>query len=190
MNTRHLKLNYALAVAFSGGPDSTCLLHLLKQISTKIPGSNLPMDVLAITVDHGLQATSSAMTDQCALIAKSLDVNHISVKIPWDQPPFPPLPGEHMAFEKIARYARYHVLFDVMQRENISDIAFGHHADDQVETALLRILNRSSEYGASAMRPARRWGMGFGKGPGSLSWVGHLGMDKWILRPLLRIPKV
>lgn len=77
-----------------------------------------------------------------------------------------------------------------MEREDLSVIAFGHHADDQVETALLRMSNGSSQYGLAGMRPCRRWGMGFGNESSGLAWAGHLGMKKWIIRPFLQMPKV
>ena len=130
------------------------------------------------------------MTEQCSELAAFLQVRHMKIKIPWNAPPFPGLPEKGVAFEKLAREARYHVLLDAMEKENISIVAFGHHADDQVETALLRLSRGSSELGAAGMRPCRRWGMGFGDGPNSLGWAGVRGMDKWIIRPLLNFPKV
>lgn len=188
---QRLFLKLAIGVAFSGGPDSTALLHLLRRAcSDQGQAKGLPTEIVALTVDHGLQAASSHMTEQCSELASLLQVKHMKLRIPWNDPPFPELPWKGAAFEKIAREARYHVLLKAMVREQISVIAFGHHVDDQVETALLRISRGSSELGASGMRPCRRWGMGFGNGPGSLGWAGHLGMDKWIIRPLLVFPKV
>lgn len=188
---QRLFLKLAIGVAFSGGPDSTALLHLLKRAcSDQEKPKGLPTEIVALTVDHGLQAASSHMTEQCSELASLLQVEHMKLRIPWNNPPFPELPRMGAAFEKIAREARYHVLLKAMVREQITIIAFGHHADDQVETALLRISRGSSELGASGMRPCRRWGMGFGNGPKSLGWAGHNGMNKWIIRPLLDFPKV
>lgn len=144
----------------------------------------------AVTIDHGLQAASSEMTNQCRAIASSLNVRHHVLNIPWGCDPFPSRPLAGASFESLAREARYHLLFSVMQREGINTIAFGHHLDDQVETALLRASRGSTPVGAAGMRPYRRWGMGFGTGPDSLGWAGDHGMTKWIIRPLLSVPKV
>lgn len=74
-----------------------------------------------------------------------------------------------------------------MQQENIGVLALGHHADDQVETALMRLGRQSSELGGRGMLWCRRWGMGM---KNDLEWVGHEGMNKWVIRPMLEIPKV
>ena len=144
----------------------------------------------AITIDHGLQAASSDMTSQCRALASSLGVRHRVLNIPWGRDPFPSRPLAGASFENLAREARYHLLFNAMQEDGADIISFGHHWDDQTETALLRMSRGSTPVGAAGMRPYRRWGMGFGTGPGSLGWAGHHGMTKWIMRPLLSVPKV
>ena len=178
------------ALAFSGGPDSTALLFLLAGLAKENKGlSNGPQELFSITVDHGLQASSNKMTLHCSEIASSLNIRHISVKVPWGTDPFPPLPPPQK-LESIARNVRYHLLFQVLEDHDIPIIALGHHADDQVETALLRLAHGSTAVGAAGMRRVRKWGMGFGRGPETLGWAGHRGMKKWIIRPLLSECKV
>ncbi|KAH8117042.1 PP-loop family-domain-containing protein, partial [Phellopilus nigrolimitatus] len=179
-----------LAVAFSGGPDSTCLLYLLnKLLSTDTIDYSLPKTLVAITIDHSLQTASSQMTKRCIALANSLQVEHLVLKIPWSTPPFSALPPDGSSFENVAREARYHLLLTAMRREGVAAIAFGHHADDQVETALLRVARGSAEVGAAGMRACRRWGMGFGSGPQNVGWAGQHGMNRWVVRPLLILPK-
>lgn len=167
------------------------MVHLLKQFAkSNATSGNKPHTVTAITIDHGLQAASGEMTVKCASIAESLEVRHVVLRIPWGIKPFPPVPSKGSSFENIAREARYHLLLSALKVEGISTIAFGHHADDQVETALLRISRGSTEAGAAGMKDRRLWGMGFGSGPDALGWAGQDGMSRWIIRPLLRFPKV
>ncbi|KAI9070009.1 PP-loop, partial [Trametes sanguinea] len=66
-------------------------------------------------------------------------------------------------------------------------IAFAHHADDQVETAIMRMSQGSGSRGLAAMRPVRRWGMG--KKDNEYFAFGADGMRKWIVRPLLHVSK-
>lgn len=183
-----------IAVANSGGPDSTCLLFLLHRYFSPMSSSHSanpqrPRNILSITVDHGLQQASSAMTDHCSKLAQSLGVKHLSVKIPWSTPPFPPRPIQGSMFENIARDARYHLLLQTMKQEDVQIIAMGHHADDQVETMFIRIGKGSTELGAAGMRHCRRWGMGNSKENAALGYAGYAGMNRWIVRPLLDVSK-
>ncbi|KLO19168.1 hypothetical protein SCHPADRAFT_77541 [Schizopora paradoxa] len=176
-----------LGVAFSGGPDSTALLFLLQRMLAN-ENCQLHEKLFAIHIDHGLQKQSGEVAGHCASIAEALGIKYLAIKIPWGVHPFPSLaPG--VAFEKIARDARYHIFMKVMHEHDISGIAFGHHCDDQVETAILRLSKGSSVIGLAGMRPLRRWGMGFGEDASSLGWAGYEGMRRWIVRPLLSVSK-
>jgi tRNA(Ile)-lysidine synthase len=150
----------------------------------------LPSTVMSLTVDHGLQESSSSMAEQCKAVATSMGVKHRTFSVPWSKPPFPENPSSLGSLEEIARNARFRVLFEAMTQIKANIIAFGHHADDQVETSLMRIARGSTELGASGMRPVRRWGMGHGSDETSLGWAGHQGMSRWIIRPLLEFSKV
>ncbi|KAG9015099.1 hypothetical protein FRB94_004218 [Tulasnella sp. JGI-2019a] len=188
--TSNLKLK-KLAVAFSGGPDSLALLFLLQR-HLRLMATPIPL--LSITVNHHLQAASDSMTAQCKALSHSLGVENISISIPWSQAPFPPVPVPGSAIEEIARRARAQLIFDLMQSHGCNGLVMGHHADDQVETLLMRMSRHQDSTdqrrpGFSGMRSVRRWGMGYGTHPGALGWAGVNGMDAWILRPLLSAQK-
>ncbi|GLB34753.1 putative PP-loop family protein [Lyophyllum shimeji] len=179
----------SIGVANSGGPDSTCLLFLIhRYLSDKRHALNHPERVVSFTVDHDLQSTSAAMADHAAKFARSLGLQHVTFRIPWSQPPFPPKPVDGQSFEYLARTARYDSLFQAMNETDVKVIGLGHHADDQIETALMRLSWGSTAEGAGGMRPCRRWGMGMGiEGQGMQ--YGFEGMDRWIVRPLLDVGK-
>src|ERR1700729_2186003 len=130
MASRFLRLPFNFtAIANSGGPDSTCLLFLVKQLVSDpaMRGKGLPASVVSLTVDHRLQPSSSSMAKQCSKNASSLKVEHLTVPIPWSEPPFPPRPADDSAFEGIAREAGFHVLFNAMTRMDAPTLAFGHY---------------------------------------------------------------
>jgi len=130
------------------------------------------------------------MATICEQNARKLGVVHTTSRIPWGHHPFPDRPSATEPMENVARLSRYHILLHGMKQTGAATIAFGHHADDQVETALMRSAKGSSDYGQAAMRPCRRWGMGLSAEAGNLGWAGLDGMDKWIIRPLLNFSKV
>lgn len=188
-----------LAVAFSGGVDSTCLLHLISQTIRESDDAELRnLSLLALHVDHGFQNTSSETARACKSFAFKRSIPYRTLKIPWWDPPYPPLPTiiRGSGLEEIGRAARYRILFDAMTREGISTLLMAHHLDDQIETGLMRLAQGSGVIGMSGMRPVRRWGMGNITGAGSANeeleqwFYGVSGMSRWVSRPLLEFPKV
>ncbi|KAF9227747.1 hypothetical protein BS17DRAFT_694552 [Gyrodon lividus] len=182
-----------IAVANSGGPDSTCLLFLLaKLIADPETRSKyrqpLPVSLVSLYVDHKLQAASTDMAARSSANAASLGVDHHTLEIPWGVTPFPQRPT-HDTFEKMAREARYQLIFDAMTQSEATIAAFAHHADDQIETSIMRLARGSTKIGAAGMRWCRRWGMGSGNSESTLGWVGQRGLNRFIIRPLLHFPK-
>ena len=126
-----------LAVAVSGGPDSTALLLLA--------AAALPGRVEAATVDHGLRAEAAAEADEVSRICAMIDVPHATLRVEV-------APGN---IQSNARLARYAALAGWMADRGLVALATGHHADDQAETLLLR-LNRAS--GVAGLAGARARG--------------------------------
>lgn len=119
--------------------------------------------------------------------ARALHVKHLVTKIQWGALPYPPRPVVGAAVEEAARYARHYALFRAMSESGADAIAFGHHADDQVETVVMRLARGSSSHGLAGMRPVRRWGMGEST---PIANFGVEGMWRWIVRPFLGVSKV
>ncbi|KAI0317577.1 hypothetical protein OF83DRAFT_1243578 [Amylostereum chailletii] len=178
-----------IAVAYSAGADSTCLLFLLQQLAQSRQYPDLPREIHALFVNHRLQPANNDMAKVARRTAQMLGAVDHEVSIPWGVDVYPPKPGPGEPLEELARNARYQTLFEGMGRRGTDVIAFGHHADDQVETALMRWARGSTTLGLAGMRGVRRWGMGFGKDQNTVGWFGTLGMKRWIVRLLLPVSK-
>ncbi|KAJ7172019.1 PP-loop family-domain-containing protein [Mycena filopes] len=180
---------------YSGGPDSTCLLFLMdrhvRHLRTTKPGCLSPWTLFLCTVNHGLQASSDAMTRHCEDHAKAMGIQHFASTVHWSQPPFPPKPRPGDPFEETARKVRYHQLFQSMNEAGADVLALGHHGDDQIETSLMRLGKGSTEIGAGGMRRIRRWGMGNNHNGDQreTGWFGLGGMSRWMIRPFLDLSK-
>lgn len=128
-----------LAVAYSGGADSTALL--LASIK-KWPGQ-----VTAIHIHHGLQAAADGFVTHCTSVCAQLDVPLSVCRVDGRS-----APGQSP--EDAARRARYHafsaVFGDGRSGEGRS-IAIAQHADDQVETILLALSRGAGLAGLAAM---------------------------------------
>ncbi|KZX59161.1 hypothetical protein A3709_16565 [Halioglobus sp. HI00S01] len=134
-------------VGFSGGVDSTALLHLLTRWRR---GRDDVPAITALHVNHGLQQQAAEWVNHCAWICRFLDVpfKALDARVEAD--------GEGL--EAAARDARY-AQFEAQLGEG--DVLFlGHHQDDQVETLFLRLLRGAGVEGLAAMPAARRLGAG------------------------------
>jgi tRNA(Ile)-lysidine synthase len=114
-------------VGYSGGADSTCLLHLLcfKGYS-----------VVAVHLDHQLRHESAEESEHCKRFCKALNVpffvKAVDVARLADQ--------EKLTIEEAGRIARYSLFEQVANEQHCDLIATGHTLDDQVETILFNIV--------------------------------------------------
>lgn len=146
-------------------------------------------ELLSLNVDHQFQSCSSKMSLKASKTSHRIGIPHKTLKIPWGSSPYPVKPSARQPLERIARDARYTLLLSGMRQHEADVIAFGHHADDQLETFLMRLASGSGFLGLGGMKPIRRFGMGDGS-PGKIGWYGAEGMKRWIIRPLLGVSKV
>ncbi|KAB8318530.1 tRNA lysidine(34) synthetase TilS [Tolypothrix campylonemoides VB511288] len=129
----------SVAVAYSGGLDSTVLLHLLRDR----PG------VRALHVHHGLHPDADAWAAYCEATCAGWGVplTVLRVRVARDA-------GDGL--EGAARRARYAAFETVLQPGDV--LALAHHRDDQAETFMLRALRGSGVDGLGAMAPWRAFG--------------------------------
>ncbi len=145
-----------MGIAVSGGADSLALLLLAH---TARPG-----EIEAATVDHGLRPEAAEEAQHVGRICAELGVPHtiLTVEVP---------PGN---VQSEARQARYAALAQWMGQRGLGLLASAHHADDQAETLLMRLMRGSGLAGLAGVRAK-------GTVPGS---------PYRLIRPLLRWRKL
>lgn len=142
-------------VAFSGGPDSACLLHLLTTVG-------LDARIRAVHVDHGLDEASGERARRAISIAAGMGMDCRLERLdPRDI-------GGEGGPEAAARHARYARLQSLMHPGD--HVLTAHHGDDQVETVMLRLLRGAGPTGLRGMQPLRRLGPGW-LGRPLLAWT-------------------
>lgn len=134
----------SLVVGFSGGLDSSVLLHALAQDS-----ATRERGLRAIHINHSLHGDSVHWAAQCRAFAADLDVSLdvISVRVARES-------GNGL--EAAAREARLGAFKAALQPGEI--LALAHHADDQAETVLLKLLRGAGPEGLAGMREWREFG--------------------------------
>ncbi|MDD2732756.1 MAG: tRNA lysidine(34) synthetase TilS [Desulfuromonadaceae bacterium] len=131
-----------LVVGLSGGADSTALLDLL----TRLPGYNLTL--VAAHLNHGLRgAESDADEEFCRDLAeryaiafegRRLDIRALAA-------------ADRHNLEDAGRRARIAFFDEIRTKYAAAAVALAHHADDQAETVLMRLLRGSGMTGLSGM---------------------------------------
>jgi len=133
------------AVAFSGGADSTVLLAAICRLTPR-------PEVRALHVDHGLHPDSKAWERHCRAAAAAIGVDYRSLRCPVEA-----VPGESL--EAQARAVRYRALKELLAPGET--LLTAHHADDQLETVLLRLLRGTGVRGLRGIAPLQPFGSGF-----------------------------
>lgn len=151
----------ALAVGYSGGADSSVLLHALAR-SPRARARGLR----AIHVDHGLHADSAAWSAHCREAAAELDIAIDIVRVEVDR-------DGGGGLEDAARGARRAAFEHLLRPGEI--LALAHHRDDQAETVLLKLLRGAGPEGLAAMRGLRTFAAGY-------LWRPLLGLPRSTLR--------
>lgn len=129
------RLHYGVAV--SGGPDSMALLWLMASL--------LPGQVWAATVDHAVRKGSDEEARMVSCFCIREHIPHSTLC------PSAPIKG---SLQAAARAERYRLLEQWRHANALDHIVTAHHADDQLETIVMR-LNRSSGVGGLAAIRAR-----------------------------------
>lgn len=131
----------SIAIAFSGGLDSSALLYLAHGYATL---HGLPL--FAFHVHHGISPNADAWLDhckaQCAALGVSFDARHVTLE------------KGKSGVEAAARKLRYAALGEMCRLHGVRLMLTAHHLDDQAETVLLQLLRGSGTAGLSGMDAA------------------------------------
>lgn len=139
-----IQQNSTIVVGLSGGPDSACLLSILKNLQ-----QNYGLTLIAVHIDHQWRSNSADDARFCEALAASLSLPFHCIKA-----------SEVMltkkyngSQEEMGRALRRQALESLSKEYNAHAIALAHHADDQQETFFLRMIRGASIAGLASMRP-------------------------------------
>lgn len=159
-----------LVLGYSGGRDSTVLLHALRR-------AGYPLR--AVHVHHGLQSAADGFADHCGDVCQALGVAltvvRVTVRDAGDGP------------EAAARRARYEAFLGQVSADEL--LVLAHHAQDQAETVLARMMRGTGPDGLAGMRqydvrpPLPRWRPLLGVMPTTLAAYAEAHGLHWVEDP-------
>lgn len=147
---RLLERGDGVVIGVSGGPDSMALLHVLLTLRDEYA-----LSLFAVHVHHQLRgaeadADAAFVEGWCRAHGVPCRVERVDVRAH--------AAARGLGVQAAARELRYEVLRKVAAQEGAGKIALGHHADDQVETVLMRLVRGTGIGGLAGMPVARAEG--------------------------------
>lgn len=139
-----------VVLAVSGGPDSICMLDILKDIKNdeKI---DMNFEIVVAHVNHMIRKEAEedekyvkkyCEEKQIEFYSKSIDVQKMAN-------------NNKIGLEEAGRKARYDFFDEILERTNAQKIAIAHNKNDKVETVLMHILRGSGINGLKGIEPKR-----------------------------------
>ncbi len=143
-----LREGETVVLGVSGGADSICLFHVMKELAKRYQ-----LRLVVVHVHHGIRG---AEADRDAGFVEELCKNE-GVEFYLKKEDVPALAqarGESL--EEAGRNLRYETFLQVARKYQATTIAVAHHANDQAETVMMNILRGSSLRGGMGMKPSRK----------------------------------
>lgn len=155
-----LKKGDKVVLGLSGGPDSVCLLHILKQLEKEYD-----ISIYAAHLNHqirGIEAQKDVMyiSQLCDSLGVKLFVKSINVPAYCKE--------KGLSLEEGARKLRYEMFYEIKQKTKSDKIAIGHNLNDQAETIIMRMMRGTGLQGLKGIEYKR---------------------DETIIRPILDIER-
>jgi tRNA(Ile)-lysidine synthetase-like protein len=144
-----LALGDTVVVAVSGGPDSLCLLHVLRDLA-----GELGIALHVAHLDHMLRGAESA-ADATFVAATAHAWGLPATVVAKDVRAL--AKSTRANLHQAGRVARYEFLADVAQACDARAVAVAHNADDQAETVLMHLLRGAGPAGLRGIRPVVAW---------------------------------
>lgn len=142
-----LDAHESILVGFSGGADSTALLHILWQYS-KVAGFRL----CAAHINHGIRGDEADRDEKfCKELAERLGIEFFTLRA--DLPNIAAQSGE--SIETAARRVRYDFFSKTMKEQGIKILATAHNANDNLETLIFNIARGSGLGGMCGIPDSR-----------------------------------
>jgi tRNA(Ile)-lysidine synthase len=136
-----------LWLAFSGGVDSSVLLHILANNS-----GNLASELTAVHVNHQLSPNAESWANHCKIICENENVEFKTIKINA-------IKIKGTSQEAHARELRYAALENVMGKSDL--LLTAHHKDDQAETLIQQLMRGAGPEGLAGIPEIKKLGEGW-----------------------------
>ncbi len=135
-----------IIVAVSGGPDSMCLLDVLRKLKEK-----LKIEIVVAHVNHNIREEADSET---LYIKKYCQKHNIEIYIKKENV-IELAKKDKIGLEEEGRKVRYNFFDEVLEKTKSNKIAIAHNMNDKAETVLMNIIRGSGALGLKGIEPKR-----------------------------------
>ncbi len=143
-----IEQNDKIVCAVSGGPDSICMLDILRRIKDE---KQINFDIIVCHINHMIRVEATADEQyvenycknyQIPFFVKRVDVKKIAE-------------ANKQGTEEAGRKVRYDFFEEIFQKENATKIAIAHNKNDKIETIIMNVFRGSGISGLRGIEPIR-----------------------------------
>ena len=143
-----IEQNDKIVCAVSGGPDSICMLDILRRIKEE---KQINFDIVVCHINHMIRVEATADEQYVENYCKKNDipffVKRVDVKKIAE--------ANKQGTEEAGRKVRYDFFEEIFQKENATKIAIAHNKNDKIETIIMNVFRGSGISGLRGIEPIR-----------------------------------
>lgn len=141
--------NEKIICGVSGGPDSICMLDILRKISKE---GKINFEIIVCHINHLIREEAiedeEYVVNYCKKNNIKFYVKRIDIKKYAN--------NNKQGLEEAGRIARYNFFEEVLKKENANKIAIAHNKNDKIETIIMKIIRGAGTAGLKGIEPKRK----------------------------------
>ena len=139
-----------IVIGVSGGPDSMCLLNILKDIMED-KNINLSFSICVAHINHKIRKEAD---EETRYVKEYCEKNNIPIYIK-EAEVIKIAEEEKIGLEEAGRNVRYNFFEEVLKKTNSNKIAIAHNLNDRAETVLMNLIRGSGPLGLKGIEAKR-----------------------------------
>lgn len=143
-----IEQNDKIVCAVSGGPDSICMLDVLRKIKEE---NKINFDIIVCHINHMIRAEATADEQYVENYCKKNDIPFFVKKVDVKKI----AEANKQGTEEAGRKVRYDFFEEIFQKENATKIAIAHNKNDKIETIIMNVFRGSGISGLRGIEPVR-----------------------------------
>lgn len=143
-----IEQNDKIVCAVSGGPDSICMLDILRRIKEE---NQINFDIIVCHINHLIREEATADEQYVENYCRKYDIPFFAKRVDVKKV----AKNDKQGTEEAGRKVRYDFFQEIFEKENATKIAIAHNKNDKIETIIMNVFRGSGISGLRGIEPIR-----------------------------------